>query len=145
MIQAKNLVILWQNSIKSPFVELFFDKKDAEILKTLVFLLLERHISWSHNKSNTSLFRISRCFLSKNDFSSCSTCWKYLPSKWYGSSLLREFSLVSLVKIIVTHFFSPNFWCWKKYSIYCTVQSAECRVQSAECRVHTTAYTTTVQ
>ena len=34
---------------------MFFDKKDAEILKRLVFLLLRRHESWCGNNKNTSL------------------------------------------------------------------------------------------
>ena len=49
------------------YVELFFDKKDAEILKRLVFLVLRRHDSWCRNNNNVSLFRISTSFLSKND------------------------------------------------------------------------------
>ena len=54
----------------SGFVESFFDKKDVEILKRLVFLLLRRHVSWCRNNKNTSLFRISASFLSKNNSSS---------------------------------------------------------------------------
>ena len=85
-------------------LESFFDKKDVKIMIRLIFLLLQHHESWPCNNNNTSVFRFSSSFLSKNNssqilnsFLSSPSCLHVQTARALITDLAKHFSNNSIV------------------------------------------------